>query len=190
MRLFTAERLLVLTAGHSPSKNGPVRCSDRCSFFPLTNPDFPRLLNSSAMAKPVLCLLASTTFLATTLAAVCYHPDGSPAPSDYQPCDPSAAVSMCCRIGGNSPHNVCQPYGLCLELDNNVLWRESCTDKAWGPHCLHLCTDKSGIVSSWPCKSEGRTSNTTRSKQCKRRLPHTLPEWRLLLRVKQLSLLW
>jgi hypothetical protein len=77
-------------------------------------------------------------------AAVCYHPDGTSAASQYVPCN-SGKVSMCCATNEDTDNkNTCRPDGLCAEATTNYIWRESCSDPTWkDPNCLQLCT--SGI---------------------------------------------
>ncbi|KAF2673290.1 hypothetical protein BT63DRAFT_421454 [Microthyrium microscopicum] len=79
----------------------------------------------------------------------CYHPDGSSANTDYQPCH-QGRVSMCCAIGravSDPAYNKCRPDDLCMEKGRAIgnVYRESCTDPTWkDPHCLQLCS--SGIL--------------------------------------------
>src|ERR1700753_2648396 len=72
----------------------------------------------------------------------CYNPDGTPASSQYQPCS-SGRPSMCCALNRTSSLiNVCRSDNLCADVDNNTLWRESCTDQTWeNPACLKLCVE-------------------------------------------------
>jgi hypothetical protein len=82
--------------------------------------------------------------------AQCYHPDGSAATSDYQPCH-AGRQSMCCAINRSDGYvNRCRPDDLCLEINTGVIWRESCTDPTWqDPACLQLCT--SGLCALTSC---------------------------------------
>ncbi|KAJ8058827.1 hypothetical protein OCU04_011813 [Sclerotinia nivalis] len=74
----------------------------------------------------------------------CYSYVGVEMDPAYMPCNGSAPVSMCCRLGviNNNGGDKCgsgSAYGLC-GITGSQLWRESCTDKTWqSPLCLKLC---------------------------------------------------
>jgi hypothetical protein len=79
--------------------------------------------------------------LITPSEAVCYHPNGESAGSQYQPCPSKGGNSMCCALGhtGNTA-NYCRNDGLCDSPGTKELWRESCTDPTWkDPVCLNIC---------------------------------------------------
>src|ERR1700760_2952976 len=103
-------------------------------------------------------MIAFTTLIALILlrlassraSAQCYNPDGTQASSQYQPCT-SGRPSMCCALNRTSSVvNSCRSDNLCADADNNVLWRESCTDPTWqDPACIRLCFEgfTQGLVS-------------------------------------------
>lgn len=108
-----------------------------------------------------LAILATwSTLIVTTAAVACYAPDGrdrnaqfnTETGNHYAPCDPTAAVSMCCAIGpvriaGRWP-DTCD-NGLCR--NRVLLWRESCTDPTWTSRsCLKLFVNGTGMAGSGP----------------------------------------
>lgn len=53
---------------------------------------------------------------------------------------------MCCRTNDNNYPDICRTDGLCQETEQDVIWRESCTDPTWqSPQCLRLCIDGAGF---------------------------------------------
>ncbi|KAF7511490.1 hypothetical protein GJ744_004078 [Endocarpon pusillum] len=93
----------------------------------------------------------ASLFLISTLSvqfswAGCFLPDGTnrnslrgTAEGDYLPCDATAKVSMCCALGRAKDPDSCLPGGLCKSIDDEIFWRESCTDKTWkSPECIKL----------------------------------------------------
>lgn len=50
---------------------------------------------------------------------------------------------MCCRLSSTpqAGSETCTPDGLCISSDNDILYRDTCTDVHWGPDCLNLCVD-------------------------------------------------
>jgi hypothetical protein len=107
------------------------------------------LLNSLQLA---LVLVQLAALSAISRAAQCYHPDGSTATSDYQPCNPSGR-GMCCATNRNNAFiNKCRPDSLCLEEATGNIWRLSCTDPTWkDAACLQLCTQGYGPSLASPC---------------------------------------
>lgn len=105
----------------------------------------------------------TSLFLISTLSvqfswAACFLPNGTDrnslrgaSPGDYLPCDATAEVSMCCALGRAKDPDSCLPGGLCKSEDDEVFWRESCTDKTWkSPECIKLFVD-GGSQLSHPC---------------------------------------
>ena len=77
------------------------------------------------------------------LAVDCYNPDGSLAQNNYQPCN--GHTGMCCGTNRGNDVNKCRPDGLCDQVDDGAIWRESCTDPTWkDPSCLQLCNSGTG----------------------------------------------
>jgi hypothetical protein len=104
-------------------------------------------LNSTA-----LFLLAIFAQLLSASAA-CYNPDGtnrngqqSTSTPAYEPCDNTAAVSMCCAIGSTVAYpDICVPGGMCYNSATNLYWRESCTDQTWkSSACIKLFLNGTG----------------------------------------------
>ena len=94
-----------------------------------------------------ILIYGSLVFGQGTQQPICYHPDGSAAPVAYQPCNTAANNSMCCATNRSSFVNECRPDGLCKQLDQGYIWRESCTDPTWkAKECLHLCDTGTGMI--------------------------------------------
>lgn len=100
-------------------------------------------------------LLLSLILLSSQAVAQCFLPNGTDRNSlpgvekgDYLPCDNNAKVSMCCALGRKQDPDSCLSNGLCKSKDDSVYWRESCTDRKWGPACLQLFV--TGFGGYWP----------------------------------------
>ena len=58
---------------------------------------------------------------------------------------------MCCATQNRAIADYCQKdgsgdyNGFCLGGGDSYLYRNSCTDRNWGPDCLNLCTNGLGI---------------------------------------------
>ena len=81
--------------------------------------------------------------------SACFLPNGTDrntlagVADGYVPCNPSAAVSMCCAWSGNT--DICLPNGLCYNTGFKLYWRESCTDQTWqDPACIKLFVTGAG----------------------------------------------
>jgi len=73
-------------------------------------------------------------------AAYCFQPNGNITASDL-PCDPNAAVSVCC---GRNNGWVCLGNGMCWLPGLGALGRGTCTDRTWqSPDCPQYCTQSS-----------------------------------------------
>jgi len=83
-----------------------------------------------------LLLLGGVFALAATAAKVtCYEPDGTATTADadggWIVCNPTAAVSTCCRAS-----DYCMTNGVCLNgAANNMLSVQGCTAKEWLGAC-------------------------------------------------------
>jgi hypothetical protein len=106
-------------------------------------------LNSTALL--LLTLFSISTLLLSSASAGCYNPDGTDRNaqnnnSAYQPCNNTAAVSMCCNMVPNTVGgDICIPGGLCYNPTVNLYWRESCTDQTWmSPACTKLFLNGTG----------------------------------------------
>ena len=119
----------------------------------------------------------------------CYLPNGQPlGDPKWQPCPPQPGkkFSMCCFAPNLQESDHCQRNalgeytGLCLGADYTGLFRNSCTDRHWGPDCLKLCVDGKGVYRNdsvadmrsriWPITDCGNAtfccSNGEVGKQC------------------------
>ncbi|KAL9091132.1 MAG: hypothetical protein Q9159_001549 [Coniocarpon cinnabarinum] len=83
----------------------------------------------------------------------CFHPDGSPVDNiEFAVCplQDGHEYGMCCSIENRASIDYCQRdafgnyTGLCMGGLNAQLYRNSCSDPAWGPDCLKLCINGSG----------------------------------------------
>lgn len=80
-----------------------------------------------------------------SVMATCFLPNGTADPKvTIRPC--GGNTGMCCVLANQTP-DMCekdpngQYTGLCLGRQTSNLWRDSCTDKNWGPSCLNICAD-------------------------------------------------
>jgi hypothetical protein len=83
-----------------------------------------------------LLAVLATTIIRSVDAAVCYKVNGQADPNgSLVPCNPNAAVSMCC-----SSSDYCLSNGLCLNSGgNNGFSIQGCTDQNWGALCQMRC---------------------------------------------------
>jgi hypothetical protein len=93
--------------------------------------------------------------IAMASTKTCYMPNGESRNGHinvtegwvYAPCDNTADVSMCCAIGpgrADGTQDTCLENGLCQ--NNQLLWRESCTDPTWeDPACIKLFLNGTGF---------------------------------------------
>ena len=150
--------------------------------------------------NPWLRGLIALLFVADTVTAACYYPNGTDrnagiTSDTYSPINPEDDVSMCCSNNGDQP----RPDGLCMNLLGTIIWRESCTDKTWtSPKCIKLCAGTStGTFETfvaahheyytdaddrYPQYPRNRPSNGQRRKS------HALFGWELLLRRRRSGL--
>jgi hypothetical protein len=99
-----------------------------------------KTMNPQAIFAALLFLYG----LITPSVAVCYHPNGESAGSEYQSCNTSHpdVPSMCCASGRtDNTQNYCRDDGLCDSPGTRELWQESCTDPTWQDlACVNLCS--------------------------------------------------
>ena len=132
---------------HSTSQLLFAQCPSTSSFF--KSVEIVRLdvaMPPSCPARnPWLRGLIALLFVADTVTAACYYPNGTDrnagiTSDTYSPINPEDDVSMCCSNNGDQP----RPDGLCMNLLGTIIWRESCTDKTWtSPKCIKLCAGTS-----------------------------------------------
>ena len=87
-------------------------------------------------------LLLFCTYSCLQVSAICFYPNGTADTVGKQaPCKSSGG--MCCLLKKVPQENAdtCTPDGLCIPSNNGALFRDTCTDKNWGPGCLNLCVD-------------------------------------------------
>jgi hypothetical protein len=129
---------------------------------------------------------------ATGTGATCYRPGGFAADPRYVPCN-AGTPSMCCRLDDSNNPDFCRGEGLCQETQQDVVWRESCTDPTWqAPECLRLCIgERTAALSS---RSIQRlVSKTERDRWCwiwQRQPAYFVLGQQYLLRVDEYNVLY
>lgn len=118
--------------------------------------------------KQTNTLLLLPSLISTTLAWTCYTPAQQDRnynlnPPTYEPCNKTAAVSMCCATGpgrAEEERDTCiDSLGaqLCYNKYYNNYWRESCTDPTWkDPACIKLFVNGTGIDGGTPVTQNGQ----------------------------------
>lgn len=99
------------------------------------------MLQRLGMQRETLLSIIVASLLLSPVIASCYFPNGTDrniglSSELYQACDGGGKHSMCCQRN----HDRCRSDGLCVNSQNNEIWRESCTDPTWrSPACVRLC---------------------------------------------------
>jgi hypothetical protein len=85
-----------------------------------------------SMGLTLVTILISLIIATPSLSLVCYWPDGSVDPYNYQQCP---GTKVCCAIG-----ETCLNNGLCYSARYNIAYRGACVSQGWPVEdCPHIC---------------------------------------------------
>ena len=83
------------------------------------------------------------TLLSLRVSAECFCPNDTAdsTGTSFAPCKPSGP-SMCCQTNtSHATSDTRMSDEFCIPLDNNNIWRKTCTDPTWkDPACINLYT--------------------------------------------------